>query len=151
MIKKLSKRFLGSFLALAMVLSLGSVTAFAADSTEIATEQQSISRASVYNSSWSFKHQRDSSNFSAKSGQSVSVAMRGISSNSSQGFSIQVCRVVNGKVTAYGGPIHVDANKSNPYTITFGIYDNGTYLIRATRSNDGIAQNISSISVNVAG
>lgn len=151
MTKKISKRLLGFVLALAMVLSFGTTNAFAAENTEKVADKQITSRASVYSNSWSFKHQRDSSNFYASAGQSVSITMSGIHSSSSQGFYIQVCRIVNGNVQTYGGPIHVDANKSIPYTITFGIYDNGTYLIRGSRTNDGIYQNIDSIIVNLAG
>lgn len=151
MVSKFKNRIFGYILVLIIMMCITSTTVYSAEMTTTLAEQQSVLRSTVYSSSWSFKHQMDSSSFSASSGQSVSIAMNGINSNSSQGFSVQVCKVVNGNITSYSGTIHVDANKSVPYTVTFGVYDNGTYLVRATRTNDGISQNINSVKINVAG
>lgn len=160
MIKKWSKRLISSFLALAMVLSLGSATAFAAENTDMNVKQQSVSRATsvvISEDGWKFTKQRDSDlrnsagRFYATSGQSVSITMTGIHSNSSQGFTVQVCRIVNGTPQKTSGPIHVDANKSNTYTMTFGIYTTGTYIIRMERNNDGIYQYIDHVTITLAG
>lgn len=155
--KKSVKRLMSAFMALVMVLSVGAVPAFAAENSEEMVTEATVdmvaenevtvtprdSRAYTgYN--WSFKHQRDTNQFYATKGQTVVFTMMGINSTSSLGFNVRLCRYVNGEPQVVHGPISIGANASNT-AISFAIPSSGYYFIRCARTNDGTAQNITTI------
>lgn len=160
----LRKQLMSAFLALTMVLGLGSVNIYAAPknritvSTEDMINQQMDTRATSYTgTNWSFTHQRDTGLLAANAGQSISFAMRGVSSASSSRFTVSLCRYVinsnNQKVAQIvSGPIPVDSNNSNGQTITFQApYTDNDYFIRCSRTAESSPQKIASVKAIVHG
>lgn len=163
MTRTIKRGLFTSIMAFALVCAMmvcGATSAFAAELPETTAEmttavseetvEMAAARGTVYNSDkWTFSSQKDTDAFNVSAGQSVSFNMGSLSSSSGQGFEVKLCRMVNGVAQLYGGPIHVEANRSYGSTITFNVNVSGSYIIRCDRTNDGNSQIINNVSVYV--
>ena len=164
LLMKNGKRLTSVFIALTMVLSVGVMPVFAAENTDNASLQVTSvePRAIVFTETgWNFSSQRDSNTrdlrgpgrFYATAGQTISFAISGVHSGSSQGFDVYLYRANSeGMPYASGvrGPYHVDANISGGHTLSLYTDYTGYHIIRCKRTDDGYKQFIDSVTIAVS-
>ncbi len=161
--KKLTTKLMSAFFALIMVLSVGAMPAFAAENIDnLQLEVVTVQPHSIVftETGWKFRSQRDSNTrdldgagrFYANAGQSISFAISGVYSDSSQGFDVYLYRANSAGMpyaSGVSGPYHLDANMSMGYTLTIQADYTGYYIIRCKRINDGYDQYIDSVTIVV--
>lgn len=162
--KKSIKKLMSAFMALVMVLSVGAMPAFAAENADDATLEMAAvePRAIVFTETgWKFSSQRDSNTrdpdgpgrFYASAGQTISFAISGVHSESSQGFDVYLYRASSSGMpydAGKEGPYHVSANMSGGYTLSLQTDYTGYHIIRCKRTNDGYSQYIDSVTIVVS-
>lgn len=168
--KKYVKNLMSAFLTFVMVLGIGAMPAFAAETDATAPEavittfegeyqvpedaktvcedvfeQQGNARTTF--TTWvKFRSMVETRKDIYFSGSGVSCAMAGINSTSSNTFYVELYRYDNGTSTYISRSSNIGPNANNT-TVTWQIDSPGYYFVRFRRTNDGIYQNIDTVTL----
>lgn len=166
MIKKLSKRLLSSFLAFALVLSLGSVTAFAAENTDVKANEavaiETRATSTVFTEhDWSFlskmysntRNKTGPGRFYARAGQTIILGISGINSATTGGFDVTLFRANSASTPLEEGklgPYHARSSNIAGYTLSIQAEYTGYYVFCIDKANDGNRMYFDTVTIKLA-
>ena len=168
--KKSVKKLMSAFLALVMVLGIGAMPAFAAETDATAPEavittfegeyqipndakticedafdQQGLARTE-FNTWVKFRHQVDTRKDIYFTGTSISCAMVDIRCSGTNTFYVELYRYENGVETYISRSGNIQPNAPNT-TVTWQLPSAGYYFVRFHRDNDGAQQSIGGVTL----